>query len=456
MKSWQNTEYVSEDTKAKRSVTGFSRLEYILGFKECEGIAGKFFDQPSFRFSDAYSVVKEVALSIEAQRHHYAKTRIDVSKLGYGSEERELEGYGPTKLKTITKTAISGLKKWELIKPISVNTYIPLEGLRQIGRLCREGKFDEAKTLLYHYIIRKEYPFSPRRFLVKLRDYKQVKVLFYKPQRAEIPLQENGGIAYIDDTFIEHLQTNSWAMTVMSDWGSYFGLIDWFPETFIINKVKFRTRMLVLTKRLASVKEMEDIYSFEREQGIEQPSTLIEQYSKKSNLNKYAVQSIFKCAERLGLFKVTDNRLECGEALRSHEIISRALSEKAWVIADSDEYRGIISDVSSIPPVGADHIFILFGEEIPLETFYEHLYDGYVKSVEGKTYEAAWIDKVRKEVCKSLHINRITFDQLLTKLCIKLGAPYVELTKVSIKPPSDLKPFIFVGQAYHMIKVRKK
>jgi hypothetical protein len=456
MKSWENTEYVSEDRKAKKSVTGFSRLEYILGFKECLGIAGKFIDQASFRFSDAYSVVKEVALSIEAQRHHFAKSRIDVSKLGYGSEEQKLEGYGSTKLETITKTAISGLRKWELIKPISVNTYSPLEGLRQIGRLCREGKIQEAKTSLYHYIIRKEHPFSPRRFLIRLRDYKPEKVLFTKPQLAEMPLQETGGIAYADDAFIEYLQTNSWAMTVMSDWGSYFELTDWFPETFIINNVKFRTRMLVLTKRIASLKEMEAIYSFEKEQSIEQSSTLVEEYSRKSNLNKYAVQSILKCAERLGLLKMTNSRVECGQELSENEMINKALIEKVWIIADADEYRGIISDASSIPPVDANNIFVLFHEEISLETFYERLYDGYVKSAEGKTYQTTWIHKVRKEVCKSLHINWIKFDQLLTKLCIKLGAPYVELAKVSIKAPADLKPFIFMGGIYHLIKVRKK
>lgn len=446
-----------EKASVKKSVTGFSRLEYIFGIASVPGIIGKFCDQPVFRTEEAHRVVKEVAIGgIEAERRHYARTRVDVSRLGYRPGERDFEGYGATKLMTITKTAISGLSKWGLIERISSDEFRPLGTFRRIGELLRQDKVYEAKVLLYHHIIKKEDPFRPRRFLLGLRDYEVREISFKKPFGMKMSLEENGGIAYTDDAFIDHLHTNSWAITVMSDWGAFFDLVDWFPETFVINGKKRHCRMLVLTKRMSSLQELLDVHDFTGRSTITDFDVLVRRFSEEHDLNAYASKSILACAENIELLRVDNGKVKCGELPERNEIISKVLKEKGLIVLDGDEHRGVILRASSVLKEDPSQVYFLMDPTVTLETFRHALYASYFKATGGKTYEDAWIHTVRKLTCKSLHINSSEFDRLLTELYIKIGAPYIELAKVSLREPPDFKPFIYMKSRYHMIKVRKK
>lgn len=445
-------------SQGKKSVTGFSRLQYVLA------IIAKTFEKPTFTFDEAYTEVKKTALSIEAERRLKTKTRIDVSRLGYGYllDEKLLEGYGKTKLQTITRMAISGMKKWKLIEPIGSNQFRPLHdelgGYKFIGKFYLEGNIKAAKNVLYQYLIQYEEPFKVSRFILPLRDYKGGKIIFKKPRYVEKVWHGTGGVAYTDNGFIKYLRTNPWSITIMSDWGKFFQLTEWFNDALNLDGVKCNCRLLLLTKRVSSVTELKEIYDFMASRKIEKKEVLLHDFQKKKSLTLYGAKSILSCALKVGLFKIYNGKVICHERmLKDKELIKRSLQRGALVVLESQSTSRVIFDAEHIYSVNGADIYLLFDEKIDENTFYDALYDSYVKAVEGKIYESALIDDVRKITCQSLMINRQAFDTLLRDLCVKVGPPYIELSKASIREKFlDLTSFKYFDNTYHMIKVRKK
>jgi len=434
---------ISRFSSERKSVSGFSRLEYVFS------IAQKMVEKTSFSIQEAHQAVKEAAVSIEAERRTSSRTRIDVSRLGEA-------GYGATGLEGITRSALSGMTKWRLIRKKSKEEYLCSEELVRLGRTIKDGDFESAKIQLLNSLFAHEDPFRPGRFLLGLRDYVCEKVTFGKPEEPEYKESTwsgNGGIAFTDTRFTDYLNTNSWAISIMSDWGRFFGLSEWFPETFHFDGTKQFCRMLLLTKRMASIEELRQLSQFQRSEPRKSDLELSREFSKTFGLSLYASDCVCFVARKLGLLGMD---IDVPKELFNKEVVDRAVAPRGLVISDTENYRGVLTGMPSNP----SQTFVLLEEDFDLDHFQRVLYEEYVRATAGKTYESAYIHTVRKNVCTRLRISILRFDSLLTKCYKEIGPPYIELAKSSLGEKIglglDLIPFKYLGAAYHLIRVRPR
>lgn len=426
-----------EMNTSKKSVLGFSRLDYILYV--CNWLA----DKPLFSFEDLYGIVKFAALEIESSRSYYARGRgrIDVVSRGFRKdirtldEMKKLQPYGPQKLIYVARNGcLRALLKWQLVAKVDKDSYRPLEAFKEIGRLLRGGKEKEAKRRLYHYLLRsrREPLFDPGTFLLGLRNYPNT-------------LQDERTITY-DKSMVDFFGTNPVSMDVLLDWASFFGFVDHFDFG--------KRKVVYLTDSVATLKELVRLMVFRKEQPNLTPIDCVNKLAAEMGLHRSASMSVLECAQRLGLFESEFEQHSSEEI--EEKICESAKVRHGLVMSDLPETAGVVDRFN--PQVHhADRCYVILDRPVDTQDFHKVAYREYKRLATGLG-DYVWIHELRKAVSVAMLIRRKDFDEILLRLYQTLGPRSIQLLKMHSSVLASWKavreePLVFSGNVFHKIKI---
>jgi len=418
-------------------ISGFAKLEYLLGDEEVPGLLQKLNQYQSFSFDTFRNEYRIIATKLATQKEARGK---------YSKKEHKYE--------TVVKEALNILKKINLVGSVGEDLYVLSEDSRRIIEALKNGERDRAKQLLYHNLIAYIPQFRPSQFLLKLRDITHGDVASKKGEFVYAWFDE-GGVLFTNflsqkEKFIKEVfGTDGYGLKVRAYWASFFDHVAIFSSNLRNTQSEIRCYKIVLTKFIATLQEIVNVLEELSNEFLD-----IKALSKKYEWNPFYTYSITEIIRNLG---VLDDGLKKNDNGLKESVIRRSLEKGAWVVSEDPGYIGLIqeSDLSKVSKLKSDRVFIIMEPEISLERFYDTLYSGYMKITKGRLYQSVWIHELRAEVCHRLHISVRKFDKLLHELCQTLPPQCIELAKVSIKSPPDAYPFKYFGRHYYMIRVRK-
>jgi len=455
----------------KTSVTGFSRLVYILDMaKYCR-------NRNQVKGKELLEVVLKTAEELEEDW-----------MIKVGKRPGKKAG-------NIARTCVEALTKWGVLSKVQTGlaieetTYTPSKKLRIIGELVANGREEEAKHHLLDVVLTGgEEPFYPSRLWVPIRDYriKIIQVMFGCRKTGEdgkkhiktvpgptISFKEAEGIAYDDGIFVrDRVNTNFRAFDIMcgkGGWGEFFGIINNFPlETSVLEsrltreqiteaRKKYSCSTIVvkrpalgvyLTVLLASFDELKRaLLILEKNQSLS-----LEELALNLDKSTHAVECITNILYRLNLISKEGTKWK-----RSHEgeITFRELFErskgKSVVISDSPRAMGVRKEFH--PDLDPKRCYVLMKAPMSLSIFEETVTEIYGKLVRDRFGYPVWIGDLQNSVCRVLRITKDVFQNFLLKLHEKGTVNLHKAPILDERIAYKRLPIIHQGRAYYQVSI---
>lgn len=445
------------------SVTGFSRLEYVLAVAEkCyEELAEGRTRQISQ--DEVYDIVLRTASWMEKRWIR------EVGRRG-GKKAGQI----------IASKCLEALKKWNLIgkKDNSIS-----EKIVTIGKLLVEKKNEKlARRELLDAIFssRRDKPFHPSHLWVSIRNSKVtfLKTTFRikgKKGNIEGPMvrfEGEDGVAYDHEPFLKKVPTNFFALDIMRDWGEFFGVLNYYP----LDREKIQTELkswiddykkdngydiklrwprygIYLTVILASVEELMKALILLRNRGELTFQQLVEELK----LNTYACNCIVQILHEIGLISVTqENVLSAVKDKISLQKLLEAGKEKALIISDGPEIYGIVTNKFDQLQyrLKREKTYFIIEPEIQLNDFKRIFTKNYAEAVKDRFGIPVWISELAFSVCKELRISRRLYDNFILKL---YNMDYVNFyrstTHLAGREYRARRPLYYQNTAYYLVSI---
>lgn len=448
----------------KRSVSRFSPLDYILE------IAAYSTNKKMLDIVDILEIIAQVRKKIELKRAEHPFTRISLSLA-------EKEDYWKQKyVKRRAKEVYGVLRKWKLLDENSGVT----SKFKKIGEFYqdylttrKEDKLEISKILLLDSILtsKKEEPFFPSRFLLKIRDHSlsqlTVKCKIRNNEITEKIIDVNEeGIAYATKDFVEKVvNTNLVSFQVLRDWGKFFELTNWFqvrlkdPNVTSVISPKFG---IYLTRQICTLYEIEQALTFFiRNKKSAFPHELMQYMShmNKKDYSLYVIKSLLSGLEQLGLVKEDSGKyIFTGPCeITPRNVILLGLKKNCLIISDGMQKGVIFKLEENLMSEDLHKILFLFKPKIDLQNFYNGLKQVYSLLLTDRTQNFVYIPVLREETCKLLRITDNTFDYLL-KECAHQYYNELEFVRAPqrfglLKEAKFGRPIILNDNAYYLIRI---
>jgi hypothetical protein len=445
------------------AVTGISHIEYILP------IASYAFTEKKDTISieEILSIVRNEAIKREKEK------ALAIGKFWQDYEKKMAKKR--SFLQGITTSLILAMKKWGLIKEIEPRrTFQVLSALFDIGNFNLIGDLERAKLYLYELILKskKEKPFEPLNFLMKIRDNKleEIEAVIKRGDEEiveifKVPYLE--GRVYNDNRFVcKVLETNFRSFDIMKDWGRFFELIDTYEEVPISidaknGKIEYPKYEVFLTKVVCTIDEAHKFLEFAKEKNVASITDFIDNFKK----SKYATISILHNLKALNLIEYKEGRIiasNSGLSIQKIEELVKAVFEgimlrKGFLVVDSPEDKAVLLEPSSRINVDPRYSLIMFNPSWSLTDFERTIKEFYDRLTGGMHYRYVWIPLLRKEVCRELRIHSSMFDSLLSKLkdekpeSIEFAKAAGNITRIMLKKFD--KPFKYKGEIFRMMRI---
>lgn len=447
----------------RRSVSRFSPLQYILE------IATYSTDKESLSVIDVLEIIAQARKKIELERAERPFTRISLS---YAEEE---DYWKQKYVKRRAEEVYRVLRKWNLLDENGEVT----NRLKKIGEFYheylmsgKEDKLEISKNLLLDSILKsgKEEPFSPSRFLLKIRDHYlsrlKVKCKTRNKKIIEriIDINEEG-IAYATKDFVEKvINTNLVSFQVLRDWGKFFELTNWFrmrlrdPDVINVISPKFG---IYLTRQTCTLYEMIQASTFICSRKSMSPQELMQYMSHKNkkNYSLYVIKSILYGLEYLGLVKkeLGNYVFTAPIEISPRNMILLGLKKNCLILSEG-ERRGVVFKLEEkLIDEDPRKILFLFKPKIDLQKFYKGLKQVYSSLLTYRAQNFVYIPVLREETCKFLRITDNTFDRLL-KDCAHKYYDELEFVRAPqrfglLKEAKFGRPIILNDNAYYLIRI---
>jgi len=449
----------------------FSELRYVIEF--CEQTR----NLEKVNQNDIFRALTKTRYKIDRERQAYsAIKRVGLPVL----ESKFRKGY--LKEGVVVDFIKFGLNLGLLRQSETPREFILSTSLKKIGEASHLNNTAEAKIFILDRIICSgSYRlFDPTRFLMPIRNQVIESVIPFrvvkeqsnkKKKRIEplepIPIAEEEGTGYKNDhrLIYDVLQTNPIRLDVMLNWGSFFGLLNFFwpdfekpkyekrknESLFIPNKGFYLSKIIVSCAELLKLNEI-----LSQENVLER-----DEIGRRLGLTRYATTCVLYAGLRLDMVSRQKND-EISIEKRIDDLkslVNEATRIGAIIVSDGEAYRGLVD--SPDLPLETNHTVLLFEREWSLPKFFQALKDQYYSLVKGETVLYAPIFRLRGNVCKALRMHDETFDRYL-RLCVKSKdfSSNISLGVLSPEMRQRLgargleKAFILSGTSYSQIKVR--
>ncbi len=454
---------LEENGDMGKAVTGISHIEYILP------IASYAFTEKKnvLKIDDIFNIVRSEAIKREKEK------ALAIGKFwqDYDKKIAKKKNF----LQGITTSLILAMKKWGLMKETEPKgNFQVLQPLLIIGNLNSVGDLEKAKLYLYELILKskKEKPFEPLNFLMKIRDnvVEKIEALFMKNAEEKVEsfhVPRLEGRAYNDNLFVRKiLGTNFRSFDIMKDWGRFFELLETYEEVPIsvdreYEKIKYPKYEVFLTKILCTVDEMYKFLEFTKESSSVSITDLMDNFKK----SKYAVISILHNLKVLNMIEYREGKIiasNIGLSIQNVEQLLKVIYEgirlkKGFLVVDSPEDKAVLLEFSHDINVDPSYLLVIFNSSWSLADFEKTVRDVYDNLTGGMHYRYVWIPLLRKEVCRELRIHGSMFDHLLSRL--KEEKPEnIEFAKAAGNITRKMltkfdKPFKFKGEIFRMLRI---
>jgi hypothetical protein len=464
---------------SRRKYAGdFSYLFYVN--KECEVLYKKWIasGKPSGYAISEENISKDLKQIAEQRRRLSARiwAGFQLTKTIPLTREKK-----PPKYQKVLNT----MRKWGLAES-SQNRILPTQEGLELGRAYIQNA-ERGRLLLYNTILKHEsdIPFSPRNFLLKLRDYTTDKV---EPEPADknlrdtfhkiVDLKESiSGEAFDDKAFVRHVNTNYFSFDVMRDWAIYFEFINSAQLSHeereymscVAGLPLYRPRYRIyLVSRISTFLESISVLQLIRESG----SCTVEYVRDRFGSSRFTLDCVLHnlvwcgiLTDRNGigfdqdlLARLPDSPEEFSELLLARVL---KLPERFFVFSDWPSKTGLISTIrqaSGIPPTN----MLVFGKpQIGEELFLRELKKAHLEVSNNDALRYAWIPAVRQLVCRRLRLSNHQFDAFLSesfrKRSVALGTGAGEIVRTIGKRGTgrkyaDYAPLIYQGNPYTMVR----
>lgn len=246
---------------------------------------------------------------------------------------------------------------------------------------------------------------------------------------------------------------NPISIDVITDWMNFFR----YSNTFPISQSKGRKKdIIVLTKAVASLEEIQDFIAFSKGTSELPASNLLDEYCKQRNVNAFVGKSTLECVKQLEIPLTDKDRQLFGEVGDKKNLLKKALDSNLLSIFEHENSARISKEVPETIP---ESTFVVTDFSLDFQDFYEVLYKETKRAITS-SYGYAWVYDIRREVCKKTHIHSSTFDEYLKLIYRKYGPDVMETAAALADTLAAKKikevPLNIDGRPIHRIRLKRE